>query len=56
MFHRVLGLAALIACVAGTTGAASAAAEGKRVAMFMGPTQDKYLGALSRRRAPASTA
>jgi ribose transport system substrate-binding protein len=27
---------------------AEAAAEGKRIAMFMGPTQDKYLGALSK--------
>jgi ABC-type sugar transport system substrate-binding protein len=27
---------------------AAAQAQGKRVAMFMGPTQDKYLGALSR--------
>ncbi|MFL5042490.1 MAG: sugar ABC transporter substrate-binding protein [Xanthobacteraceae bacterium] len=48
MFQLILGLAALVGCVAGATDTASAAAEGKRVAMFMGPTQDKYLGALSR--------
>jgi ABC-type sugar transport system substrate-binding protein len=47
-FRMILGLAALIGCVAGAADSASAAAEGKRVAMFMGPTQDKYLGALSR--------
>jgi len=48
MFQLIVGLAALVGCVAGATDTASAAAEGKRVAMFMGPTQDKYLGALSR--------
>jgi len=47
-FRMVLGVTSLIACMAGATGGASAAADGKRVAMFMGPTQDKYLGALSR--------
>src|SRR2546421_9858465 len=47
-FRMILGLAALIGCAAGAADSASAAAEGKRVAMFMGPTQDKYLGALSR--------
>src|SRR5262249_44381055 len=41
-------LAALAAGSIGATGEAAAAAEGKRVAVFMGPTQDKYLGALSR--------
>jgi ABC-type sugar transport system substrate-binding protein len=44
----LLGCAAVLACVAGAMQHADAAAEGKRVAVFMGPTQDKYLGALSK--------
>lgn len=49
MMHRILlGGATVLACVAGAMQAADAAADGKRIAMFMGPTQDKYLGALSR--------
>src|SRR5262244_3323148 len=48
-------LAALAAGFIGATGEAVAAAEGKRVAVFMGPTQDKYLGALSRTFEAAAT-
>jgi ABC-type sugar transport system substrate-binding protein len=48
MFRTILGCAVLIAAIVGTAGNALATAEGKRVAVFMGPTQDKYLGALSR--------
>src|SRR5882672_34875 len=48
LHQLLLGCVALLACVAGGTQHADAAAEGKRIAVFMGPTQDKYLGALSR--------
>jgi ribose transport system substrate-binding protein len=47
MFRVLLGSALLIGGVAATTHEGQAAADGKRVAVFMGPTQDKYLGALS---------
>ena len=46
-FRILLGAAALAGCVAAGPQDARAAADGKRVAVFMGPTQDKYLGALS---------
>jgi ribose transport system substrate-binding protein len=46
--RMILSCAMLLGCMAGATPEAGAAAEGKRVAVFMGPTQDKYLGALSR--------
>src|SRR5262245_26959577 len=49
----VLGL--LGAALAFNTGA-NAAAEGKRIALFVGPTQDKYLGALSKSIADTATA
>jgi len=39
---------AILTSVAGISGAFAAGADGKRVAMFMGPTQDKYLGSLSK--------
>ena len=38
----------MLAGVAGAAQHAEAAADGKRIAVFMGPTQDKYLGALSK--------
>jgi ABC-type sugar transport system substrate-binding protein len=44
-----------MAGIAGAIDQAGAAAEGKRVAVFMGPTQDKYLGALSRTFESAAT-
>ena len=46
--RMIVSCAMLLGCMAGATQKAGAAAEGKRIAMFMGPTQDKYLGALSR--------
>jgi ribose transport system substrate-binding protein len=49
-----VGLALLGALMFNT--AANAAAEGKRIALFVGPTQDKYLGALSRSIADTATA
>ena len=42
-----------VACLAGISHASPA---GKRVALFMGPTQDKYLGALARSFATAAAA
>src|SRR5262245_42279972 len=48
MVRTILGCAVLVAAMAGLATDAGANAEGKRVAVFMGPTQDKYLGALSR--------
>ena len=48
MVRTILACAALIAGMAGAATEAGATADGKRVAVFMGPTQDKYLGALSR--------
>ena len=56
MHGVLLGCATILACVAGATQHANAAAEGKRIAMFMGPTQDKYLGALSKSFETAATA
>ena len=47
MFRVLFGLGALVACIAGGPRDAGASAKDKRVAVFMGPTQDKYLGALS---------
>ena len=47
MFRVLFGAALLIGSIAGAAQNAQAAAEGKRVAVFIGPTQDKYLGALS---------
>lgn len=48
---RAIGIVRLIGCflfALPVTAALAAGADGKRVAMFMGPTQDKYLGALSK--------
>ena len=44
----VLGCALLMGGALMAAGDASAAADGKRIALFMGPTQDKYLGAISK--------
>ena len=47
-FMRIVcGVALLVAGAVGAVQPASADAKNKRVAVFMGPTQDKYLGALS---------
>lgn len=56
--HRLLQLFAVCAALVGSFALtpAHAAAAGKRVAMFMGPTQDKYLGALSHGFETAATA
>src|SRR5215510_13182609 len=51
----LLGLMLLGAAFACST-RADAAAEGKRIALFVGPTQDKYLGALSKSIADTATA
>ena len=50
------GIAALAVCLAGAMQPASADVKGKRVAMFMGPTQDKYLGTLSKNFNTAASA
>src|SRR5262249_27291314 len=50
-----VAIAVLIAALAFSTNA-DAAAEGRRVVLFVGPTQDKYLGALSRSIADTATA
>ena len=47
MFRMALCLTALLGAVGVATDDASASAKDKRIAVFMGPTQDKYLGALS---------
>ncbi len=44
----VLGCALLMGGALMAASDASAAADGKRIALFMGPTQDKYLGAISK--------
>ena len=51
----VLGIAVLMGGAFVATPEASAAAEGKRIALFMGPTQDKYLGAISKSTADTAT-
>ena len=48
MLRMILGCGLIIGGLAGAPHEAGAAADGKRVAVFMGPTQDKYLGALSK--------
>jgi len=48
MVRTILGCAMLLAGMAAAATEAGATADGKRIAVFMGPTQDKYLGALSR--------
>ncbi len=44
----LLGFAAVFAVIATVAHAGAAGAEGKRVAAFMGPTQDRYIGTLSK--------
>ena len=56
MFRVLLGSAMLIGCVAATMPEGRAAADGKRIAVFMGPTQDKYLGAMSTASRPTPPA
>jgi ribose transport system substrate-binding protein len=51
----LLGLMLLCAAFV-SSDRADAAAEGKRIALFVGPTQDKYLGALSKSIADTATA
>jgi len=55
MHQVLLTCATMLACLPAAAPSASAAADGKRVAMFMGPTQDKYLGALSKSYETAAT-
>jgi ABC-type sugar transport system substrate-binding protein len=52
----LLGLAVLLGAPLAASHEAAAAPEGKRVALFVGPTQDKYLGALSKSIADTATA
>jgi ribose transport system substrate-binding protein len=44
---KIFGAAALLGSMVVAAQQANAAAQGKRIGVFMGPTQDKYLGALS---------
>ncbi|MGA3307152.1 MAG: hypothetical protein ABSD08_00875 [Xanthobacteraceae bacterium] len=44
----LLGLAAVFAVIVTIADASAAGTDGKRIALFMGPTQDKYIGALSK--------
>ena len=48
LLRAILGCGVAFGLAAHALDAANAAADGKRVAVFMGPTQDKYLGALSK--------
>jgi ribose transport system substrate-binding protein len=52
----LLGFAAVFAVIATVANASAAGAEGKRVAAFMGPTQDRYIGALSKSFETTATA
>ena len=56
MVRMLLGFAALVGCVFAAASGAMASAEGKRIALFMGPTQDKYLGAISKSTTDTATA
>jgi ribose transport system substrate-binding protein len=56
MLGFVLGCALAIGGAMMAAGEAQAAAEGKRIALFMGPTQDKYLGAISKSITDTATA
>jgi ribose transport system substrate-binding protein len=51
----LLGLAAVFAVIVTIADASAAGADGKRIALFMGPTQDKYIGALSKSIETAAT-
>jgi len=55
MIARILIASLLLAAPLAAADTAGAAADGKRIAMFMGPTQDKYLGALSKSFETAAT-
>jgi ABC-type sugar transport system substrate-binding protein len=48
LLRVMIGCALALGCVVMAAPSALANAEGKRIALFMGPTQDKYLGALSK--------
>jgi ribose transport system substrate-binding protein len=52
----LLGCALLMGGALMAGGDARAAADGKRIALFMGPTQDKYLGAISKSITDSATA
>ncbi len=52
----LLGLAAAFVVIATISNAGAAGAEGKRVAAFMGPTQDRYIGTHSKSFEAAATA
>ncbi|WP_139020981.1 sugar ABC transporter substrate-binding protein, partial [Agrobacterium arsenijevicii] len=55
--RHLIGFALLAVCgLAATAAPGHAAQEGKRVAVFVGPTQDKYLGALTRSFETTATA
>jgi ABC-type sugar transport system substrate-binding protein len=56
VLRNVAFIGVVISCIGVASSHAYAAAEGKRVAMFMGPTQDKYIGALSKSFETAATA
>jgi ABC-type sugar transport system substrate-binding protein len=56
MLGLVLGCALLMGGALMAAGDVSAAADGKRIALFMGPTQDKYLGAISKSITDSATA
>ena len=56
MYRVLLGSAMLIGGIAATMHEGQAAADGKRIALFMGPTQDKYLGAFSKSFETTATA
>jgi ribose transport system substrate-binding protein len=56
VLRNVIVVGAVINCIGAASSYAYAAAEGKRVAVFMGPTQDKYLGAHSKSFEAAATA
>src|SRR6516165_3530464 len=53
--HLLLVLAFVCGFVATIADASAAGVEGKRIALFMGPTQDKYIGALSKSLEVAAT-
>jgi ribose transport system substrate-binding protein len=56
MLGLVLGCALFMGGALVAASDASAAADGKRIALFMGPTQDKYLGAISKSITDSATA
>jgi ribose transport system substrate-binding protein len=56
VLRNVIVIGAMMSCIGVASSNAYAAAEGKRVAVFMGPTQDKYIGAHSKSFEAAATA